>query len=144
MNLIFGFLLLWQVGISLVQLQHERPQCWSQYHLKEIFVAFNAYISGNMQTLKVASAQLTNHGSLFMDQHSKIFKNLVHFPNLLLDFLYPLISFFNNSLVEGNLIVKQQNLLSAAQITQELRGLDLMRIRSRVFYYTNYLPNVKK
>ena len=51
-----------------------------------------------------------------MDQHSKIFENLIHLANLVLDFLYSLLPFFNDSLIEDNLIVQQQNLLSAAQI----------------------------
>ncbi len=51
-----------------------------------------------------------------MDQNGKIFKDLIHFTNLMLDFLYALLSFLNNSLIEGNLIVQQQDILSAAQI----------------------------
>ncbi len=63
--------------------------------------------SGIMLLWEVASVRLTNHSPLFMDKHSKVFKNLVHFPNLLLDFVNSLLSFFNDSLVEGNLIVQQ-------------------------------------
>ena len=56
-----------------------------------------------------------------MDQYSKIFKDLTHFTNLLLDFLYTLVPFLNYSLIEGNFIVQKQDLLSAAQITQKLK-----------------------
>ena len=56
-----------------------------------------------------------------MDQYSKIFKDLTHFTNLLLDFLYTLVPFLNYSLVERNFIVQKQDLLSAAQITQKLK-----------------------
>lgn len=48
-----------------------------------------------------------------MNKNSKIFKNLIHLTNLLLNFLYSLLSFLNDSLIEGNLIVQQQDLLSA-------------------------------
>lgn len=63
-----------------------------------------------------------------MDQYSKIFKDLIHFTNLLLDFLYTLLSFLNYSLVEGNLIVQKQDLLSAAQIIQKLKWMQLMKL----------------
>lgn len=65
------------------------------------------YRSGIMQLWKVACVRLTNHSPLFMDKHSKVFKNLIHFPNLLLDFVDSLLSFFNDSLIEGNLIIQQ-------------------------------------
>lgn len=58
---------------------------------------------------------LTYHSSLFVNQYRKIFENLIHFTNLLLYFLYSLISFLYDGLVESNFIVQQQNLLPAAQ-----------------------------
>ena len=49
--------------------------------------------------------KITNHGSLLMDKHSKIFEDLVNFTNLLLYFLNALLPFLNDGLVKGNLII---------------------------------------
>lgn len=57
-----------------------------------------------------------------MDKHSKVFKNLIHFPDLLLDFVNSLLSFFSDSLIEGNLIVQQQNLLSVSENYRDSKG----------------------
>ena len=48
---------------------------------------------------------VTNHCSLLMNKHDKIFEDLIYFPNLLLDFLNTLFSFLDDSLIEGNLII---------------------------------------
>lgn len=59
------------------------------------------------------SKQLTDHGSLLMNQYSEVFENLINFTDLLLDFLYSLFSFLYNSLIESDLIIQQQDLLPA-------------------------------
>ena len=48
-----------------------------------------------------------------MYQHSQVFEDLVHLANLLLDFLYPLLSFLDYSLIKHNLIVQQYKFLPA-------------------------------
>ena len=50
-----------------------------------------------------------------MNQHSKILKNLIYLNYLLLNFLDPLLSFFNNGFIEYNLI-QQCDLLSARNV----------------------------
>ena len=42
-----------------------------------------------------------------MYQHSQVFEDLVHLANLLLDFLYPLLSFLDYSLIKYNLTKAQ-------------------------------------
>lgn len=101
---------------------------WKQF---SILVAYDMYRSGIVQSWKVASVRLTNHSPLFMDKHSKVFKNLIHFPNLLLDFVNSLLSFINDSLVEGNFIVQQQNLLSVSQNYRDSKGAILHHPRNK-------------
>lgn len=55
----------------------------------------------------------TDHGALIMYQHSQVFEDLVHLTNLLLDLLYPLLSFLDYSFIKYNLIVQQYKFLSA-------------------------------
>lgn len=48
-----------------------------------------------------------------MYQDSQVFEDLVHLTNLLLDLLYPLLSFLDDSFIKYNLIVQQYKFLSA-------------------------------
>lgn len=48
-----------------------------------------------------------------MNQHGKILEDLIHLTNLFLNFLNSLFPFLDYGLIESNLIVQQQDFLSA-------------------------------
>lgn len=70
------------------------------------------------------STDIINHGSLIMYQHCQVFEDFMHLADLLLDFFYPLLSFFNNSLIKRNLIVQQYKFLSATTTTKPIIRLN--------------------
>lgn len=48
----------------------------------------------------------TNHSPLLVNKYSKVLENFIYFTNLMLYFLYTLIPFLYNGLIEGDLIIQ--------------------------------------